>query len=87
MHDCLDLCNDDDEDEDEQGNDPLIRELDLDAVAARVPADLLESSQHEHTPSDQTPTTTPAAHSQRGEREVHVLTLGKQACPMQSQLL
>ena len=84
MHDCVDLCNDDDDDDEEQGNDPLIRELDLDVIAARDPADLLESSQHEHTPSDHTPTTTPtpAAHSQ-----VHVLTLGKQVCPTQSQLL
>ena len=84
---CVGLCNDDDNDEDEGGNDPLIRELDLDAVAALVPVDLLEPSQqqpsqqepsqHEHTPSssDQTPTPTPEAHSQGGEREVHILTL------------
>ena len=68
---CVDLCAP--EEEEERGSDPLIRELDLDTVAARVPADLLEPSQEEHTPSSshQSP---PEVHAQRGEGEVHLLT-------------
>ena len=60
----------------------LIRELDLDAVAAQVPADTLEPSQQEPsrqqcTPSssEQTPTPIHEAHSQGGEREVHVTNI------------
>ena len=50
------------------GSDPLIRELDLDAVAARVPADLLEPSQQEHTPSSshQSPNPAPEVHACTG---------------------
>ena len=66
------LCNDGNDDEDDGGNEPLIRELelDLDDLASRVPADLLEPSQpsveQEHTPSDPTPT--PETDTQGGER-------------------
>ena len=56
----------------------MIMELDLDTVAARVPAELLEAPQEEHTllSSDHmpNPAQTPA-HSQGGENEVHTLTI------------
>ena len=65
------------EKEEERGGDPLIRELDLDALTGQIPADLLEPSQQEHTPlsSQQSPTPAPEAHTQGGEGEVHALTL------------
>ena len=37
------LCEDGNDDEDNGGDDPLIRELDLDNLATQVPPDLLES--------------------------------------------
>ena len=69
--------------EEERSGDPLIRDCDLDAVTARIPADLLKRSQqeharmHTHTPSSsqQSPTPTPEAHAQGGEKDVHALTL------------
>ena len=54
----------------------MIRELDLNTVADRVPAELLEASQEELAPSSpaQTPNTTQTpAHLQGGEREVYTL--------------
>ena len=65
------LCEDDN-DEDNGGDDLLIRELDLDNLATQVPPDLLESSQPsvqlERTTSDPTPT--PELNTHGGEREV-----------------
>ena len=56
----------------ERGSDPLIWELDLDTVAAHVPADLLEPFQQEHTPSSfhQSPKPAPEVHActRRGGR-------------------
>ena len=66
------LCEDGNDDGNNGGDDPLIRELDLDNLATQVPPDLLESSQPsvelEHTTSDPTPT--PEVNTHGGEREV-----------------
>ena len=69
----IDLCVDGFDDEDDGGDAPLIRELDLHDLASRVPQDLLEPSQpstgHDHTAPDPSPQT-PAVNTQGGETEV-----------------
>ena len=54
------------------GDDPLIRELDLDDLASRTPADLLEPSQPSTVQDNISldPVTTPEVNTQGGERQV-----------------
>ena len=69
----IDLCVDGFDDEDDGGDAPLIRELDLHDLASRVPQYLLELSQpstgHDHTAPDPS-SQTPAVNTQGGDTEV-----------------
>ena len=64
------LC--DDGNDDDGGDDLLIRELDLDDLASRTPADLLEPSQPSTVQDNISldPVTAPEINTQGGEREV-----------------
>jgi hypothetical protein len=68
------LCDTDDDDGDNGGNDPLITELDLDDLATRVPPELLEPSQpsveSEQTTADPTATSGESPGEREGVREV-----------------
>ena len=57
------------DDGDNGGNDPLIRELDLDDVVSRVPPELLEPSQPPAEPEEMTADLTPNPGESPGERE------------------
>ena len=57
------------DDGDNGGNDPLIRELDLDDLATRVPPELLERSQPTAEPEETTADPTPNPGESPGERE------------------
>ena len=55
------------DDGDNGGNDPLIRELDLDDLVTRVPPELLEPSQPSVEPEQTTPDLTPNPGESPGE--------------------
>ena len=62
----------DDGNDDDGGDDPLIRELDLDDLASRTPAHLLEpSTVQDNISSD--PVTAPEVNTQGGERERYLI--------------
>ena len=60
------------DDGDNGGNDPLIRELDLDDLVTRVPPQLLEPSQPTAEPEETTADLTPNPGEREGVREVPI---------------
>ena len=60
------------DDGDNGGNDPLIRELDLDDLVTRVPPELLEPSQPTAEPEETTADPTPNPGEREGVREVPI---------------
>ena len=79
---CNEHVDEDSSDDNMGGNQPLIRELDLDGVVAQVPDDLLEPTpEHQPTVQDATPSQQYAAQGERRETErVHTIQRYSNAC-------